>query len=98
MEGLGCPLGHTLEPFESFLKLCDTKVTKMGCRVFFSLFLVTFGNGQREEKHGIYGVGHTFPTLIESNVLHSFWPFGTHLGAWAHICVSKCLLGSVLGK
>ena len=65
----------------------------------FSLFSVAFRKGQREEKHGIYCVGHTLPTLIKSHVLHGFGtPFGAHLGALGHICVSKCLLGSVLEK
>ena len=74
----------------------------MGCRVGFLMFLVAFNlfrSGQREDKHGIYCVGHTLPTLIKSNVLHLFWThFGAHLGALGHICVSKCLLGSVLEK
>ena len=68
----------------------------MGCRVGFLMFFVAFRSGQREDKHGIYCVGHTLPTLIKSHVSYSFWThFGAHLGALAHICVSKCLLGSV---
>ena len=71
----------------------------MGCRVFFCLFLVVFRTGRREEKHGIYCVGHTLPALIKSHVLYLFWlHFGAHLGALGHICVPKCLLGSVLEK
>ena len=71
----------------------------MGCRVGFLMFLVASRNGQREEKHGIYCVGHTLPTLVKSRVLYSLWThFGAHLGALGHICVSKCLLGSVLEK
>ena len=63
------------------------------------LVLVAFRKGQCEEKHGIYSVGHTLPTLVKGHVLYSFWlHFGTHLGALGHTCVPKCLLGSVLEK
>ena len=40
--------------------------------MFFSLFLVAFRKGQREEKHGIYCVGHTLPTLVKGHVLYLF--------------------------
>ena len=56
----------------TFLKLGDTKVTVWVAGLFLLLFLVAFRSGRREEKHGIYCVGHTLPTLIKSNVLHSF--------------------------
>ena len=71
----------------------------MGCRVVFSLFLVAFKTGRREEKHGIYCVGHTLPILVKGQVLYLLLPhFGPHLVALGHICVPKCLLGSVLEK
>ena len=65
----------------------------------FCLFSVAFRTGRREEKHGIYCVGDTLPTLVKGCVLYVFWLyFGAHLGALGHICVCKCLLGSVLEK
>ena len=61
----------------------------MCCSVFFSLFLVAFRKGQREEKHGISRVGHTLPTLIKKSScalnLDSFWNSFGSLGA--HLCV-----------
>ena len=71
----------------------------MGCRVVVSMFLVAFRNDQREDKHGIYYVGHTFPTLVKGHVFYSIWlHVGAPLGALGPICVPKCLLGSVLEK
>ena len=71
----------------------------MGCTVVFLLFLVAFKTGRREEKHGIYCVGQTWLTLAKGHVVYSFWCyFGPRLGALGHICVPKCLLGSVLEK
>ena len=53
-----------------------------------SSLVAVYRSGQREEKHGIYCVGHTLPTLVKSHVLCSFGiRFGAHLGALGHILV-----------
>ena len=63
------------------------------------MFLVAFRSGQREEKHGIYYIKHTLPTLEESRVLCSFLVnFGGRLGTWDYISVFKYLPGSALEK
>jgi len=61
----------------------------MGCRMVFCSFLVAFRIGWREEKHGIYCVGHTLPTLVKNYVSYSFWtPFLNSCGnLGAHLCV-----------
>ena len=66
---LWCYLNHIFEAVRY-------QSASMGGRVGFFMFVVAFGSGQREDKHGIYCVGHTLPTLLKSHVSYSIWtPF-----------------------
>ena len=90
IERLRGPLKHTLVPLDwYFFEELWYQSDSLGCRVGFSMFLVAFRSGQRQEKHGIYYIKHRLPTFAESRVLCSFLHhFKTHLGALGpHFCV-----------